>query len=294
MTTIEIKQIPDESAAGVGLSKYNMSKFPNCYDSFQAGIGVDGRWITGLDEDSRLINQIPDQLLKSQKKEEILKRRLELENITGLDLSAKSSFWDSYFIKINGRKILNFDNPRDRIDYYVLIANNYVIPDINDASHPKYAGCKFYLSRTEEEESSKAVKAKEKNKCIVLLEAMSENKPRLTLVCKFLFGSLIKAEASADSLYNLLYNFIEEDKKGERVRQFLKVAERTTEELNFKISVDEAIRYGVIRYREGYYQRGNATYGRTLDDTVTYLSKIENTAEFASIIEETNEKRILG
>ncbi len=294
MTTIEIKQIPDESAAGVGLAKYNMSKFPNCYDSFQPALGLDGRWITGLDEDARLVNSITDPLAKAQKKDEIKERREELESLTGLDLSATSTFWDTYFIKIGGRKILNFDNPKDRIEYYVLLANSYVIPDINDAGDPKYAGAKFYFSRSEQEENAKAVKAKDRNKCYALLEQMSENKPRMNLVSRFIFGSLIKPDASLDSLYNLLTNYIEEDKKGERIRQFLKVTEKSTEELNLKVSVDEAVKFNVIRYRDSYYQRGNATYGKTLEEVVKYLGKVENTNELASIIEETNEKRILG
>jgi hypothetical protein len=99
---------------------------------------------------------------------------------------------------------------------------------------------------------------------------------------------------SQDGIYNLLRSGIENDKEGTIVRKFNEATSKTIEELQFKLILDEAIARHVIRIREGYYQRGNATYGKTIKDVLKFLSSPENANEFASIKEEVEEKRVLG
>lgn len=294
MTTIELKQISDDSASYVGLGKYNMSKFPGCFEWMQPAKGHDNRWITGLDEDATSVNSISDPILKDIRKKEILENRTKLEQLTGLDLKANSTYWENFFIKIYNKMVINFDNPMHRITYYVLLANNYAVKDIADIDSPEYASVKFYMSRTDEEDSARATKSKTIHKAISLLTSMENNKPRLLLISKYLFGNIVKETSSTDSLYNTLASYIEEDTKGDKIRKFLEVAEKTTEELNFKVKIDEAIRFNVLRHREGYYQRGNNTYGRTIEEVISSLSGPDRANELASIIEETNEKKLLG
>src|ERR1700749_444361 len=159
-TLVEVKQTPDQSASSIGLDKYQKSKFPGTFEIVQPGKTPDGRWVTGLDENSVRINRITDPVLRAERTEEVLHMREELERLTGLDLSATSKYWETYFIKITDKLALNFDNPHDRVKYYILLANDYAAPELEARNNPDFVNTKFYVHRTETEESQKAVKGK--------------------------------------------------------------------------------------------------------------------------------------
>src|SRR5690606_15279476 len=111
----------------------------------------------------------------------------------------------------------------------VLVANHYAAPNADLINDPDYNGVKFYLSRTEEEESTKAKVKKEKNKAIAELTKIEENKNRLLILAKFLFGNSISDDITMDSLYNLLSDLINDDKKGADIRRFIEAAAKSTE-----------------------------------------------------------------
>jgi hypothetical protein len=291
---IEIKQSPDQSSQSIGLDKYNMSKFPGCFETIQPGKTSDGRWVTGLDEDALSIKRIKDPVLREQKRQEVLELREELERITGLDLSAHSKYWDNYYINIVGNLGLNFDLAHDRIKYYVLLANDQAAPEIDARSNPEYVNTKFYIHRSESEDGQKALKSQERDRVIAELYGMRDNRNKLLLIGKYILGTKIKDSMSLDSVYNTLRDSLTNDKEGTIVRRFTDAITKTVEELQYKLVVDEAIAKHVIRLREGYYQRGNATYGKSMKEVIKFLSSPENANEFASIKEELEEKRALG
>jgi hypothetical protein len=293
-TLVEIKQSPDLSAQMLGLDKYNRSKFPGTFEVLQPGKTADGRWVTGMDEDAISVKSITDPELREKRKEEIKEVREELERLTGQNLSATSDYWNTYYIRIVDKLALNFDNPNDRVKYYILLANNYAAPELEAKSNPEFLNSKFYMHRAENEEGQKAVKSRERDKAVADLYAMYDNKPKLVLIGKYILGSKVKDSMSQDGIYNLLRSGIENDKEGTIVRKFNESTSKTIEELQFKLILDEAIARHVIRIREGYYQRGNATYGKTIKDVLKFLSSPENANEFASIKEEVEEKRVLG
>jgi hypothetical protein len=293
-TLIEVKQAPDQSAQSIGLDKYNRSKFPKVFEIMQPGRTPDGRWVTGLDDKAISLNQIKDPVLQAQRREEIRELREELERLTNLDLSATSKYWESYFVKIVDKLALNFDLANDRIKYYVLLANEYAAPELEARNNPDLVNTKFYVHRTETEEGSKAIKSKERDKAIANLYNMSENQDKLTLIGKYVLGTKVKNGMSSNSIYNILRDHLANDKDGTIVRKFNDATSKTIEELQYKLVIDDAVAKHVIRIREGYYQRGNATYGKSMKEVVKYLSSPENANEFASIKEELEEKRTLG
>jgi hypothetical protein len=293
-TLIEVKQTPDLSAQMLGLDKYNRSKFPGTFEVLQAGRTSDGRWITGIDEDSVSVKRISDPVLRQERYEEIRAIRQDLERLTGHDLSGLSEFWDTFYINIVDKLGLNFDSPLDRFKYYMLIANNYAAPELESINNPDFSGTKFYIHRADTEDSNTSIKSRERDKAISELFNMYENKNKLVLIGKYILGAKIKDEMSKDGIYNLLRSSLENDKEGVVVRRFVDATTKTIEELQYKLIIDEAIAKHVIRIREGYYQRGNATYGKTMKDVVKFLSSPENANEFASIKEEVEEKRSLG
>lgn len=293
-TLIEVKQTPDQSAQSIGLDKYNRSKFPSVFEIMQPGKTPDGRWVTGLDDRATSLNQIKDPVLQAQRREELRELREELERLTNLDLSATSKYWETYFVKIVDKLALNFDLASDRIKYYVLLANDYAAPELDARNNPDLINTKFYVHRTETEEGSKALKSKERDKAIAALYGMSENKNKLVLIGKYIHGTKVKDSMSADNIYNILRDSLAADKDGSIVRKFNEATGKTVEELQYKLIIDEAVAKHVIRIRESYYQRGNATYGKSMKEVIKFLSSPENANEFASIKEELEEKRALG
>lgn len=293
-TLVEIKQSADQSATTLGLDKYNRSKFPGTFEVVQPGRTPDNRWVTGIDENAVSVKSINDPVLRETRKEEIRVIREELERLTGLDLKGTSEYWNTYYIKIGEKLALNFDNPADVIKYYILLSNNYAAPELEAKNNPDFINTKFYMHRAENEEGQKAVKSRERDKAVADLYTMYDNRAKLTLIGRYILGSKVKDSMSADGIYNLLRANIESDKDGSIIRKFNDATSKTIEELQFKLVVDEAIARHVIRIREGYYQRGNATYGKTIKDVVKFLSSPENANEFASVKEEVEEKRVLG
>lgn len=293
-TLIEVKQTPDQSATTLGLDKYNRSKFPATFEIVQPGRTPDGRWVTGIDEFAVSVSRISDPELRQQIFEEKQTLREELQRLTGLDLTGTSKYWETYYIKIVDKLALNFDNPTDRIMYHILLSNNFAAPELEARTNPDYINSKFYVHRSEAEDSQKAVKSRERDKAIVDLYALYDNKNKLNLVGKFILGSKVKDSMTADSIYNLIKAALETDKEGTIIRKMAEAMSKTIEELQYKLIVDEAIAKHVIRIRDGYYQRGNATYGKTMKDVLKFLSSPENANEFASIKDEVEEKRALG
>lgn len=291
---VEIKQSPDLGATMLGLDKHGRSKFPGTFEVLQPGRTPDGRWVTGIDEQAISIKSIADQETREKRIDEIREIREELERLTGHDLKGSSDYWNTYYIKIVEKLALNFDNPNDRIKYYVLLANNYAAPELEAKVNPDYINTKFYMHRADTEDGQKSVKSRERDKATSDLYGMYDNENRLKLVGRYILGTKVKDSMKKDSVYNLLRDHLSNDKEGDIIRKFNEATGKTIEELQYKLVVDEAIAKHVIRIREGYYQRGNATYGKTMKDVLKFLSSPENANEYASVKEEVEEKRALG
>lgn len=287
---VEIKQHPDLSASSNGLDKYNRSKLPGTFEVLYPSKGLDGRYLTGIDEDAVSINSIQNPELKQLKKEEVRKVFDELTSLLNVDLKATNKeFWSIYNIGIRDNLSLDLSNPKHKLQYYVLIANGYAVPELGLVNSPEYWNTKFYISRKEEEAKGRTISRKEKDKAKAELLKLSENTDRLTLVAKYLLGiNRIKDGTSPDVIYEEVSKFIEDPKEKRNLTLFLDAVSKDIESLQYKLTVDEAIRKNIIRVREGYFQRANATYGKSLKETLEYLSKVENSGEFASLKEEVD------
>lgn len=283
---VEIKQNSDSSAKAIGLDKYNRSKFPGTFDSFTVGKGSDGRWLTGIDEESLTINSILDSEEREKRKAEVRKIREDLERLTNVDLSATNdAYWSKYIITITGAKFkLNLANPQDKIKYYVLIANRYAAPEIAVTNNPEYMHTKYYVSRKDEETSVRVVTRKQKDEAKAKLLELSKDEDKFLLIAKFLLGTRrVKKGMNPNTIYELVSEFIEDPNEKTNISQFLNATKKTVEELQYKLTVDEALRVGIIKIRDGYYQRGGVTYGKSSEEAIDYLSSVENSGEFASL-----------
>lgn len=283
-----IKQLVDDYNDSLGLSKYNRSRMPKCVERLVAAPNRDGRFITGIDEQSLEIHTIQNSEARLEKEKEVKALRESLERQTGYDLSATSDFWTTFSVDISSDAdlTLNKSNPKDVIRYHLLIANNYVAPSKEEAGHPRYANAKYFAFTTEVENQDRVSTRKLKDKAKAALTKIEKKPETMALIGQYLEGNKYSNKLEPDVLYMMLSDFIEADKKGENVNKFLSVIEKDIVELQFKVTIDKAIRSKIIKFRDKYYQRGQVTLGKTVDEVYNTLQSPEFAAEFESIANE--------
>lgn len=287
---VVIKQIPDANAVAFGLDKYKRSKIPRCADVFQVSILADGRFITGLDEEAQSIQGIENDVEREEKINELKTLKATLEKLLRVDLSSTSTYWETFAIKIDSDNdlVLNKSNPLHVIMYHALIANGYVAPSFEESSEPIYLNSKYYCHVDEivlqEKNSSKKIKDKARAE----LYKIAENKDKLLLYGRYLEGAKYKSNMSPDTLYNMLSDFIDDVKRPENIDTFLRAVKLSVEELQYKITVETAIRKKIIKFKEGQYYRGGVNLGRSAVDVLSNLKQPEYASEFVQIHEEVN------
>lgn len=284
-------------AGNLGLEKPEngeRSKFPGCYDIIQPSIGRDGRWKTGIDEDSVDINTIIDSKEREAKKKQVKAERESLERLLNQDLSGTSTFWESYFVTINTKKPLDMANPLDRLAYHIILASGEVAPSLRDAAtNVSYLRSKYYVSRENEDVSIKVERKRRYNEAISKFMDLMKAPDKALLVGRYL-GLPIKESTPQNNVFDIFQNFLDSDDKLDSVNKFLFALKKTPEELGIKMVLDDAIKKKVIRVTKGLFQRGNITMGKSIPEVLLWLSDPANSGELASIQEEIDLKNKFG
>lgn len=289
-----IKQIPDDTnATASGLHKYKRSRFPSCADTFQPALMEDGRYITGIDPSGVDLSLIKDPDLREEqiKEREQISQTLK-RTLPNSDFSPTSTFWESFFVKISTDQdlILNRLNPYDVLKYHLLVSNGYVAPSLDDVGNPFYRDAKYYCHVEEVEEREKISTQKLRDRAKGELVKIMEDKDRMLLIGKFLEGTKYKDRMLPDTLYGNLSDFIENRANPENVEKFIKAMKMSVEDLQYKVTVDTAIRKHIIRFKDGHYTRGGVNFGRNAMEVLHNLKQPELAIEFAQIYEEVNDK----
>lgn len=284
---VTIRQIPDEVASLTGLDKHNRSKMPGTMDFLQAGVSPDGRYITGFDEYGYDLALLKDKELAKEVSAERKELRESLEKALSKDLSGTSKFWETFGVQVfsDQELTLNKVNPLDVVRYHVLIANGYAAPSKDKASFPEFLQAKYYCFVEERAESEDVSTQKKRDQARSELYKLSDNYDLSLLIGQHLIGDKFKKGMKPDTIYTMLSDFIN-SKESDNINKFLKATKATVEDLQYKVTIDRAIKRKIIGFREGYYQRGQVTLGKTINDVYASLKKPEFATEFLSIKDE--------
>lgn len=267
MSTVLIRQIPDDYAEETGLAKYNRSRMPGCKDTFVAGENFDGTHTTGLSEEkvsnySRILNK---------------------------DFSATSPFWQNFSIVIYADKPKVFDTakPLDDISLTVLIANGIVAPDKEAAYTPNYKDAQYYAYTEESENQEEISSRKKRDIAIGNLMSISEDKDRMILYGGYLEGIKYNEKLKVDTLYKMLRAYIE-DKDIKNAQNFIDVFAKDVEEIQQKILVDKALKQRLIIQvsvgnKKRAYQYGQVTVGSTIDEVYRNMALPDFAPELMAI-----------
>lgn len=290
----EIRFKENPAAGNLGLEKEGRSKFPGCYDWLQPS-KKNGRWVTGLDEFAHEVLLIQDAKIREDKQTKIKLERASLENLMGVKLDALSDYWNTYFVKIDPEKPLDMTKPSHRLMFHVVLASGAVAPSIRESQDPEYNHAKYYVFR-DFEDVSERVEKKDR-----LATAMAElkkilNKPERAIQLAQFLDLNVSTLTPPENVRDIFYTFLENDSKVNSVARFLDAIAKSPEEINIKLIFAEALKLGVIRQRDGLYQRGNITLGKAsnLMEAINFLSDPINSGELLSIQEEIQVKRKFG
>src|SRR5690606_9549962 len=105
---------------------------------------------------------------------------------------------------------------------------------------------------------------------------------------QYLEGDKYKLKMSDDAIYKMLSTYINRD--FDNLERFMKAAKMDVEDLQYKITVDRALKGHIIKVSDGYYQRGNVTLGKNLQEVYDTLKKPQFATEFLSIKEEVESR----
>ncbi|TXH08744.1 MAG: hypothetical protein E6R03_17680 [Hyphomicrobiaceae bacterium] len=291
----QVIQFKENPAAGnLGLEKEGRSKFPGCYDTIQPPT-KNGRYLTGLDELAHDIVTMPDSKLREETQKKVKDLRLSLEQITGLKLDALSTYWDGYFVKIDPAKRYDLGNAADAIAYHVILASGAAAPSIRETSDPLYNHAKYYVFRDFEDVSDRIEKKDRLAEAYTELQKLLKKPERAIQLAQFLDLN-VSTLTPPENVRDILYTFLENDQKLNSVVRFLDAVSRSAEEINIKLIFAEGLKLGVIRQRDGLYQRGNITLGKASSpaDAISFLADPLNSGELLSIQEEIQVKRKFG
>ena len=290
---VTIKELATPGKFNLGLEKEGRSKFPGCTDIIQPPIARDGRWRTGLDELAIDVLEIRDLALKQETQENIKAARLELESLTGYDLSGKSSFWDTYYVEIDTKKPLDLANPLDRIKYSVIMASNNVAASLKGSKDMEHLNTKYYVSKKHEDVEEEVTKSRRKNKASAKLEELIGTPDELILVGRYL-DLPVSNTTPITNMYQIFQTYLDADDKLGSIDKFMRASEASPNELNLKVIFTDATKHNVIRLTQGLYQRGNITLGKTPKEVMDFLGKPTNSGELLSIQEEVDYKKKFG
>lgn len=289
---IKFKENP--SAGNMGLEKENRSKFPGCYDWIQPA-KRNGRWITGLDEYAQDVLSIRDSKIREERQAKIKADRENLESLLGFKLDALSDFWNTYFVKLDPEAQIDLSIPTKKLMYHVIMASDAVAPSIKESMDPEYNHAKYYVFRDFEDVSDRVEKKDRMATAMVELKKLLNKPERAIQIGKYLDLNVSNLTPQ-ENVKDIFYTFIDMDEKLNSVSRFLDAVSKTPEEINIRLIFTEALKLGVIRQRDGLYQRGNITLGKSssMSEALNFLGDPKNSGELLSIQEEIEVKRKFG
>lgn len=298
---VSIRPFVDNSADNMGLQRYNMALFENCFhEEPLICLSVNGinRYITGLnefapelkdleeDEREAAIKQIRitvAQLEKDLAANVIDPKDPEFWNKVKLLRPDNEKFWEKIVIRMGNEPVF-LDPVKDAYDLIkmkVIEAGGFslIAPSLEEAR--KRPGAKFYLDKFEETASIRTEVKKLRNKALAELQKLfDKNANKLFYVCKIVDpnSTQYRKTTPLDVLYDNMDKYIngetvEKDKK-KTAQRFLDVNNLDMETLKLRAIVKDASLYKLIATRgDGfiYHMKSAAMIGRNPSDVVEYL-----------------------
>jgi hypothetical protein len=313
---ISIKPFLEFKGEDMGLAKYGLVVFDNCYyQEPLACVEMNGivRYLTGLNEFAPEVIDLPEEE-KVAKIKDIRKTVAELEKKLATNVidpndpefwskvkllkPDNSEFYSKYSIKLTNEPVpLDPNKPDDLIKIKAIEAGGfkYVAPSYEEAKKDSRYNYRFYLDREEITVSARTEIKKLKNKCLALLNELYEtNFNKLFYVAKNidLNSSQYKLNTPIDIMYDNMDRYINGEYTEKVIRKcidtFLSTCEKSMHELKLNAMINDAIFYRVIALKGNTYvhMSSGSQLGNNKKEVYTYLFNPVNQDLTHSILRE--------
>jgi hypothetical protein len=292
----QIKETPDLSAAAIGLDKYEKSKIPGTFEIIYPSKGRDGRWLTGIDEESHefallVTSEDPEQRKKGEMlkgKVKKLRERLQVQlGIANLKADRDNSYWATFKINLRTFQNINLGLPEHQIALRCLLASGNVMRDLSERNHPRNLHTKFYLHNEAAEVKRKVEESSDKDTAMADVHILYRNDdPKLREICKIIFpGVTAIAKMSVSELYSQVKIWLITEKKQDNSKEFNLLNKLSNTDLGLRIIVKSASARGLITHKNKVFMYGQNVLGKTMEDVYRNLLKDDLSAILQDITE---------
>lgn len=261
---------------------------------------VSGKYWTGLDEDARYVQNLPEEE-KQAEVERIRETRKRLEDITGIDLSPRSSYYniargykipDSNEVKTaipiafeNKPEHFNLDDPIQEITWNWIRVHPTIAPSLqayqNGMVHPQVV--EYFVADDFTEDTVTFKKKQALNKAIAKLDEINQVPAKLRQIARLL-GLPASENIAQVTVYNMIDNLLKagefmtgEHKGSNPVTVFSELIKLSEERAHVKDLVGEAIKANIYRIRNnGRIYEGDNEVAQTKDELVNFLLQDKN------------------
>lgn len=293
------------------LAEKGFTRFPTTTIKLVPFKEVNGRFRTGLDENSIYITRLPAEAREAERKLAAA-QRLELEQFTGLDLSPTSPYYKDMFnpnldqvaraavVDLKDEEnIFNLDNPYEAITYYWLRVHPQVAPSWSAWERGECpASIKFYVADEQVEAEISYRKKTAINKAVVTLDTMSvENRKKVAR----LLGLPVSESTKEVFVYNLLDTFIKsseitdgKNRGADPLTLFSKLVNLDAKMLGIHDLIEQAIRNSIYREDpDGSIKEAGQEIAKSATDLAVDLAKTKNQDKLMALTEKVKAKKLI-
>lgn len=254
------------------LRQRGMSRAPGTTKMMLPFKELSGKYRTGLDENAKHLLRIEDESLRKAEQKKIKDLREKLQELTGLDLSATSEYYN-YTSKKPGLHVqpvklsdgdnifnLNIDDPKidlvGVITYYWLSADPRIASSLAAYERGEYPhDTQYYVNDEDVESTLQYKKKKNSNDAIIKFDSWSLEKRRKIAR---LLDLPVSENTREEVVYNLVDNFLKSPQvsggshKGkDPIKIFTLYADLKDDLLYVKDIVEQAFRHQIYKEKKG-------------------------------------------
>lgn len=241
-----------------------------------------GRFLTGLDENSRKLEVLPPDI-KQEMKEKIREKRIRLEAALGVDLSATSNYWrslDPYVLK-DEDNVFDLSDPEKEVTFTWLCEITSLIAgsleEVKSGKLKEKTGFdpEFYIFSPTENVEKEFNRKKRINESVKKLDVLGESELRRI---QYLLNLNIPNSSPFSEVYSLVDEFLRTPKsyaKADPVDDFERVLSYSSESLNIKYLVKKLIELRLVKQVGDGIVEGNNTIAKSIVDFESLLQDPE-------------------
>ena len=303
LRSISIEPYFDPEVPNMGFERYGMSTAPGSETTEYISKDVNGRYITGIDENSPSVIYIEDKDEREATIKSIKDTVMKLEKVFGIGaLDARNDqMWNGFHLKLTHRgKDLNPQDPRDEIIIRAIEAGGFtsIAPSLEKAKES--GSYKYYLHHINVDAELKVERKRQVAKAKGELSKLdADDSHKMRLIAKLLLPANNEFRPSTPQgiIFDKLDQFIEgvtqRDNKKATVKTFLDAVKVDKKSLAIQTLVKDALYFFIItKESDGFFynKETESRLGKNEKEIIKYFEDPTNQTDLEVIKKRVSEK----